>query len=186
MNFKWRHQCGRVSVCSWWSVDIAFAVRMWVAVGSLLNVCHAFIVVWQWHRLLLVDLPLHVGFQHGPLIVGEGHGEQGLGVAHKLIDVSLTCHLKSQKKRDAISLTSGCCWTWTWTYFTSFVIDFCRKGNTYYITHNTFFHYALALSHPLPSAWSLFHSSSVTSGWVCRSSWQGDSFGSPSVVPPSE
>lgn len=71
-------------------------------------------------------------------------------------------------------------------FFTRFVIDFCSKGNTYYIKPNTFFHNALALSHPLPSAWSLSHSSSVTSGWVCRSSWQGDSFGSPSVVPPSE
>lgn len=94
---------------------------------------------------------------------------------------------KEPKKKKTRSVwLYGAAWTWTWTYITSVVIDFCRKGNTYYIKLNTFFHNALALSHSLPSAWSLSRSSSVTSGWVCRSSWQGDSSGSPSVVPPSE
>lgn len=82
------------SLCS---VDVTLAVRVWVAVAGVLNVRHVLIEVRQRHGVFLVDLPLQVGLQHGPLIVREGHGEQGLGVADELIHVSFTCHLGTEK-----------------------------------------------------------------------------------------
>lgn len=74
-------------------INIALAVGVRLAVGPLLYVGHVFVKVRQRHRVLLVDLPLHVCLQHRPLIVGKRHREQGLRVAHKLVDVSLAGHL---------------------------------------------------------------------------------------------
>lgn len=74
-------------------INVALAVGVRRAVRPLLYVGHVFVKVRQRHRVLLVDLPLHVRLQHRPLIVGKRHGEQGLGVAHKLVDVSLAGHL---------------------------------------------------------------------------------------------
>lgn len=74
-------------------IDIALAVGVRLAVRPLLYVGHVLVEVRQRHRVLLVDLPLHVGLQHRPLIVRKRHGEQGLGVAHELVDVSLARHL---------------------------------------------------------------------------------------------
>lgn len=74
-------------------INIALAVGVRLAVGPLLYVGHVLVKVRQRHRVLLVDLPLHVRLQHRPLIVGKRHGEQGLGVAHELVDVSLSRHL---------------------------------------------------------------------------------------------
>lgn len=41
-------------------INVAFAVGMRLAVGPLLNVRHVLVKVRQRHRVLLVDLPLHV------------------------------------------------------------------------------------------------------------------------------
>lgn len=75
-------------------INVALAVGVRLAVGSLLYVCHVFVKVRQRHRVLLVDLPLHVSLQHRPLIVRKRHGEQGLGVTHELVDISLAGHLE--------------------------------------------------------------------------------------------
>ncbi len=74
-------------------INVALAVGVRLAVGPFLYVGHVLVKVRQRHRVLLVDLPLHVRLQHWPLIVRKRHGEQSLGVAHKLVDVSLAGHL---------------------------------------------------------------------------------------------
>lgn len=39
-----------------------------------------------------------VNLQIGPLVIRKGHGEESLGVAHKLVHIPLTCHLRNQTK----------------------------------------------------------------------------------------
>lgn len=84
--YRWRKQGGQL-------INIALAIGVWLAVGPLLHVGHVLVKMRQRHRVLLVDMPLHVCLQHRPLIVRKCHGEQRLGVTHKLIDVPLPCHL---------------------------------------------------------------------------------------------
>lgn len=79
-------------------INVALAVGVRLAVGPLLHVGHVLVKVRQRHRVLLVDLPLHVRLQHRPLVVGERHGEQSFGVAHELVDVSLPGHLPKDKR----------------------------------------------------------------------------------------
>lgn len=86
-------------------INVSLAVGVRRTVGPLLHVGHVLVKVRQRHRVLLVDLPLHVRLQHRPLVVGERHGEERLGVAHKLVDVSLARHL--QWRTDASSEPSS-------------------------------------------------------------------------------
>lgn len=74
-------------------VHVAFAVGVRVAAAPFRHVAHALVEVRQGHRVLLVDVSLHVRLQQWALVIGEGHGEKGLRVAHELVDVSLSRHL---------------------------------------------------------------------------------------------
>lgn len=76
-------------------VHIAFAVGVRVAAAPFRHVAHALVKVRQGHRVLLVDVSLHVRLQQWALVVRKGHGEKGLGVAHELVDVSLSRHLRT-------------------------------------------------------------------------------------------
>lgn len=53
----------------------------------------------QGHGVLLVDVALELGLQAGPLIVGEGQRDEGLGLTHELVNVALPRHLQRQRGR---------------------------------------------------------------------------------------
>lgn len=88
-------------------INVALVVGVRLAVGPLLYVGHVFVKVRQRHSVLLIYLPLHVRLQHWPLIVGKRHREQGFGVAHKLVDVSLSGHLEVERGERCV-VTLGC------------------------------------------------------------------------------
>lgn len=79
-------------------VHVAFGVGLGAHVlGSLFRrVGHSLVQVRQRHGVLLVDVALELGLQAGPLIVGEGQGDEGLGLAHELVNVALPCHLQRE------------------------------------------------------------------------------------------
>lgn len=82
-------------------VHVAFGVGLGSHVWGVLlrGVGHALIQVGQRHRVLLVDVSLKLGLQAGPLIVGEGQGNERLGLAHKLVNVALPRHLRKTERR---------------------------------------------------------------------------------------
>jgi hypothetical protein len=45
------------------------------------------------------------------MAVGEGQGDEGLGLAHKLVNIALPCHLQTQRKRISllVMLIRWCC-----------------------------------------------------------------------------
>lgn len=75
-------------------VHVAFVVGVGVAAAPFRHVGHALIKVRQRHCILLIDVPLHVCFQQWALIIWKGHGEKGFWIAHKLVDISLSSHLR--------------------------------------------------------------------------------------------
>lgn len=76
-------------------VHVAFGVGLGAHVwwGLFLGVGGPLVHVGQGHGVLLVDVALKLGLQAGPMTVGEGQGDEGLGLAHKLVNVALPCHL---------------------------------------------------------------------------------------------
>lgn len=49
------------------------------------------------HRVVLQAWEaVGVSLQVGPLVVREGHGEEGLGIADELVHVALPCHLNNE------------------------------------------------------------------------------------------
>lgn len=79
-------------------VHVAFGVGLGAHVlgGLFCGVGHSLIQVGQGHCVLLVDVALELGLQAGPLIVGEGQGDEGLGLTHKLVNIALPCHLERE------------------------------------------------------------------------------------------
>lgn len=77
-------------------VHVAFGVGLGAHVlgGLFGGVGHPLVQVGKRHRVLLVDVALELGLQAGPLIVGEGQRDEGLGLTHKLVNVALPCHLE--------------------------------------------------------------------------------------------
>lgn len=77
-------------------VHVAFGVGLGAHVlgGLFGGVGHPLVQVGKRHRVLLVDVALELGLQAGPLIVGEGQRDEGLGLTHKLVNVALSCHLE--------------------------------------------------------------------------------------------
>lgn len=74
-------------------VHVAFGVGLGAHVLGGLFRGVGLIQMGQGHRVLLVDVALELGLQAGPLIVGEGQGDEGLGLTDKLVNIALTCHL---------------------------------------------------------------------------------------------
>lgn len=81
-------------------VHVAFGVGLGAHVwwGLFLGVGGPLVHVGQGHGVLLVDVALKLGLQAGPMTVGEGQGDEGLGLAHKLVNVALPCHLQIRRK----------------------------------------------------------------------------------------
>lgn len=79
-------------------VHVAFGVGLGAHVlgGLFRGVGHSLIQVGQGHCVLLVDVALELGLQAGPLIVGEGQGDEGLRLTHKLVNIALPCHLERE------------------------------------------------------------------------------------------
>lgn len=82
-------------------VHVAFGVGLGAHVlrGLFRGVGDALVQVGQRHRVLLVDVALELGLQAGPLIVGEGQRDEGLGLANKLVNIALACHLQRERDR---------------------------------------------------------------------------------------
>ena len=77
------------------------AVAVWegqagrALLGGVQQIGGVFVVVAERQGVVVcAGQAVWVGLQAGPLVVGEGHGEQGLRVAHKLVHVPLAGHLK--------------------------------------------------------------------------------------------
>lgn len=59
-----------------------------------------FVVVGEGHRVVVQPWKaVWVGLQVGPLVVGEGHGEESFGVTHKLVHIPLACHLRNKTNK---------------------------------------------------------------------------------------
>ena len=50
----------------------------------------------QWQGILLAEVALGLCFQERTLVVREGHGEKGIRVTDKFVDVSLPGHLRDK------------------------------------------------------------------------------------------
>lgn len=61
----------------------------------------AVLEVRQRQRVLLVHVAVGLRFQEGALIVGVGHREEGVGVAHELVDIPLASHLQAERASEA-------------------------------------------------------------------------------------
>lgn len=70
-------------------VRVAFAVELWREAPKVWQVGATLIQVGKRHRVLLTDLPLQLCLQRWPLVIGEGHGEQGFRLTHKLVHIAL-------------------------------------------------------------------------------------------------
>lgn len=63
------------------------------------NIGSALIIVGQGQGVVVQSWEtIGISFQGGPLIVGKGHGEESLRVAHKLVHVPLTGNLGDQRR----------------------------------------------------------------------------------------
>lgn len=95
--------CGCLGVAL---VHVAFGVGLRAHVlGALFRrVGPSLVQVGQGHRVLLVDVALKLGLQAGPLIVGEGQRDEGLGLTHKLVNVALPGHLddRGEERRHGV------------------------------------------------------------------------------------
>lgn len=80
-------------------IHIAFIVGVGVAAAPFWHVGHALVKVRQRHRVLFVDVTLHVCLQQWTLIIWKGHGEECFWIAHKFVDISLSSHLMKTWKR---------------------------------------------------------------------------------------
>lgn len=74
-------------------VSKALSVGEAAAAVHIQEVSRVVFEVGQWQGVLLAEVALGLGFQERTLVVGEGHGEKGIGVTDKLVDVSLPGHL---------------------------------------------------------------------------------------------
>ena len=85
----------------WRSVHVSVRERhgRHALVSSLPQVGGAVVVVCEGQGVLLgARQAVGVGLQAGPLVIGEGHGEQRLGVTHKLVHIPLPGHLRNTDK----------------------------------------------------------------------------------------
>lgn len=96
-------------------VHVTFGVGLGAHVwwGLFSGVGGPLVHVGQGHSVLLVDVALKLGLQAGPMTVGEGQGDEGLGLAHKLVNVALPCHLQTQRKWISLldMFSRWCCYT---------------------------------------------------------------------------
>lgn len=83
-------------------IHIAFVIGVGVAAAPFRHVGHALVKVGQRHRVLFVDVALHVCLQQWALIIWKGHGEEGFWITHKFVDISLSSHLRETWKKKPI------------------------------------------------------------------------------------
>lgn len=93
-------------------VSKALSVGEAAAAVHIQEVSRVVFEVGQWQGVLLAEVALGLGFQERTLVVGEGHGEKGIRVTDKLVDVSLPGHLRQNTAREA-QLEQGVGWGWS-------------------------------------------------------------------------
>lgn len=76
------------------SVSKALGIGEAAAAIHVQEVSRVVFKVGQWQGILLVEVTLGLCFQERTLVIREGHGEKGIRVTDKFIDVSLPCHLR--------------------------------------------------------------------------------------------
>lgn len=94
VNWKdWDGEHGRMMVAL---VHVAFGIGLRAHVGGswFRRVRRALVHVRQRHCVLLVDVAFEFRLQTRPLIVRKRQGYQSLRLAHKFVNITLTCHLK--------------------------------------------------------------------------------------------
>ncbi len=99
-------ECLRVHVCCASGPHcLLVAVAIWegqachTLLTSVQQVWSSFVVVSEGYGVLVQPRKaVGVGLQVGPLVVGEGHGKESLGIAHKLVHIPLTSHLRNKTK----------------------------------------------------------------------------------------
>lgn len=77
-------------------VRVAFAVKLWREVPKVRQISGILIQVRKRDCVLLTDLPVKLCLQRWPLVIGEGQGEQGFGLTHKLVHVAFSGHLRGR------------------------------------------------------------------------------------------
>lgn len=88
-------------------VSKAFGIGEAAAAVHIQEVSRVVFKVGQWQGVLLAEMALRLRFQERTLVVGEGHGEKGIGVADKLVDVSFPSHLKRENTPYEAQLEQG-------------------------------------------------------------------------------
>ena len=83
-------------------IHVAFVIGVGVAAAPFRHVGHALVKVGQRHRVLFVDVALHVCLQQWALIIWKGHGEEGFWITHKFVDISLSSHLRETRTKKPI------------------------------------------------------------------------------------
>lgn len=77
-------------------VSKAFSIGEAAAAIHVQEVSRVVFKVCQWQGILLVEVALRLCFQERALVVREGHGEKGIRVTNKLVDISLPGHLREK------------------------------------------------------------------------------------------
>lgn len=99
-------------------IHVAFGVGLWAHVlwGLFCGVGDTVVQVGQGHSVLLVDIALKLHLQARPLIVGEGQGDESLGLTNKLVNVALSCHLwrdgRVESDRNAYKMLNSFFFPW--------------------------------------------------------------------------
>lgn len=82
-------------------VSEAFGIGKATAAIHVQEVRRVVFKVGQWQGILLAEVALRLCFQERTLVVREGHGEKGIWVTHKFVDVSLPGHLSEKTPNEA-------------------------------------------------------------------------------------
>lgn len=77
-------------------VSKAFSVGEAAAAIHVQEVSSVVFKVGQGQGILLVEVALGLCFQERTLVVREGHGEKGIWVTDKFVDISLPSHLREK------------------------------------------------------------------------------------------
>lgn len=75
-------------------VSKAFGIGEAAAAVHIQEISRVVLKVGQRQGVLLAEVALRLCFQEWTLVVGEGHGEKGIRVTDKLVDVPFPSHLE--------------------------------------------------------------------------------------------
>lgn len=78
-------------------VSEAFGIGEAAAAIHVQEVSRVVFKVGQWQGILLIEVALRLCFQERTLIVRKGHGEKGIRVTDKFVDISLPSHLREER-----------------------------------------------------------------------------------------